>query len=125
MGGQSLGQRDFEKRAPRRPKAFSGAILATRERYGQSNFAPVALTDLAHQPYHDPENLQGAFRAYYRIGLVLGTKDEAATFKIEALQGELVVDDGHHDFAPPCTGTLFDHDKIAIEHAGIDHRIAL
>ena len=57
--------------------------------------------------------------------LFSGRRTKRPALEIEALERELVVDDRDHDFAAPCTGALLDHDKIAVEHAGIDHRIAL
>ena len=54
---------------------------------------------LAHQPDHDAEDLERAFRTDDRIGLVFGTQNELAALEIEALQGELVVDDGDDDIA--------------------------
>ena len=45
--------------------------------------------------------------------------------EIEALQRELAVDDGDDDVAALGGGRLFDDDEVALENAGVDHRIAL
>jgi hypothetical protein len=55
--------------------------------------------ELAHEPDHDAEDLQGAFGADGRVGLVLRAQDELARLEVEALQRELVVDDRYDDVA--------------------------
>src|ERR1700676_3205544 len=65
---------------------------------------------LAHQADHDPEDFEGGLGADDRIGLVLWAQDELAAVEIEALERELVVDDGHHDIAAARGTALFDDD---------------
>src|SRR5439155_12148936 len=82
-------------------------------------------SELADEPDHHAEDLERAFRAYDRISLVFGPQHELPAFEIQALQGELVVDDRDDDFALLRGDTFFDDDEVAIENAGILHRIAL
>src|SRR6202011_1622918 len=80
--------------------------------------------DLAHESYHDAEYFQRAFRSDDWIGLVLRPEDEAAPLEIEPLERKLIIDDRNDDFAAPCTRSLLDDDKIAVQHTGVDHGIA-
>src|SRR5438045_2236282 len=82
-------------------------------------------SELANEPDHYAEDLERAFGPNRRIGLVLGLEDKLTGLDIEAFQGELIVDDGHDDFTLLRRGALLDDDEIAVENAGVLHRIAL
>src|SRR5436190_244574 len=96
----------------------------TRTPSHSSRWIKEAL-ELAHESNHHAEDLKRAFGTDHRISLVFRSQYELATLDVQALQRELVVDDGNDDVTLVRGDTLFNDDKIAVENAGVLHRIAL
>jgi hypothetical protein len=63
---------------------------------------------------------------HVRIGLVLGPKDYLAVTSEQALDRRLLtIDHRRHDVTFGGVGLATDDDQVAIEDAGVDHRVAL
>lgn len=69
------------------------------------------------------EDLKAEFGANRRVGLVAGLQVELfGRFVVgQELHGEVVINDGHHNFARLGWCALLDHDDVAFKQAGVFH----
>src|SRR5690242_14405215 len=111
-------------REPSRPPRRRGSLLPASPRTARTDGSRVRPQGRSRDPPENPDHaaeearVAGANRLH---ALVLRLQPDLILLSEEALDGGLVLEQGHHDLAVATALRGAHHDEVAVQDAGVDH----